>query len=68
MARGCIVVAGYNIIPCLFYRRESMYYNGDKIIEKGEWDKKVAEKIRQIDTDMKGLYGQTNQGISGAIR
>lgn len=40
----------------------------DKLIEKADWDKKVAEKIRQLDADVKELYGRTNKTIPSAVQ
>jgi len=40
----------------------------DKLIEKAKWDEQVAAKFREFDSLMKGLYGQTNQEVSGAVR
>lgn len=40
----------------------------DKVIEKAEWDKKVAEKIRQLDSDVKDLYARTNQTLPSTVR
>lgn len=39
----------------------------DKLLEKAEWDKKVAEKIRQLDADVKRLDERTNQIIPAAV-
>ena len=47
---------------------EGLSQLADKIIEKGEWDKKVAEKIRELDSAVKTSYGQTNQIIPEAVR
>lgn len=35
----------------------------EKMIEKATWDKKVAEKIRELDE-----YVKTNQTVQGTIR
>lgn len=40
----------------------------DTLLKKAEWDKQVAEKIRELDVQVKGFYGQTNQGVSGPVR
>ena len=40
----------------------------DSIIQKSEWDKKVATNIFNLNEKVNQLYGQTNQGISGAVR
>lgn len=38
------------------------------LILRAEWDKSVAEKIRELDEEVKGLYGpRTNQIISRPI-
>ena len=37
------------------------------LIEKAEWDAKVAAKIRELDALVKGQNVRTNQGISETI-
>lgn len=39
----------------------------DKLLEKAEWDEKVAEKIRQLDASIKKLNGRTNQVIPATV-
>ena len=40
----------------------------DKLIEKSEWDKKVADKIRQLDGDVKDIYARTNQAVPPTVQ
>lgn len=37
------------------------------MIEKADWDKKVSEKIRELDGMIKAIYGKTNQTLSNPI-